>query len=124
MSALDIPTAARRALLGESIASIAIEYRQQLLDSVGLAADEATPTTFRKETLRFTGKLCRHLAEKRPGDARVETALSDWAMQCDDYDAFDALLATFRDFDGRDQLMRKGRALFPRPLTAHWDDES
>lgn len=122
MSAIDLPTAAGRALLGESIASIAIEYRQQLLDSVGLTPEDATANTFRTETMRFCGRLCRYLADRRAGDSRVETALADWVLQVDDYDAFDALLATFRDFDGRAQLLRRGRALFPRALTAHWDD--
>ena len=119
---MDVPTASRRVLLGESIAHLAAVYRQSLLDSVGLTAEEASPTTFRKETLRFVGKVCRHLAERHAGDGHVETALTEWAQQVEDYDAFDALLSTFRDFDGRPTLLRRGKALFPGPLTAHWED--
>ncbi|HLU40470.1 MAG TPA: hypothetical protein VK081_13890 [Planctomycetota bacterium] len=120
---MDLADASKRVLLGESIASLAAAYRQSLLDSVGLTAEEATPDTFRKETLRFAGKLCRHLAERMPAGSQIEAALIDWVSMVDDYEAFDALLANYRDFDGRAALLRRGKALFPRALTAHWEEE-
>ncbi len=120
---MDIPVASRRVILGETIAHLAAVYRLQLIESVGLTVEEATASTFRKEALRFAGKVCRHLAERHASDGHVETALAEWAHQVEDYDAFDALLATFRDFDGRPALLRRGKALFPGPLTAHWDDQ-
>ena len=119
---MDITVASRRVLLGESIAHLAAVYRQQMLDAVGLTPEEASPTTFRKEAVRFAGKVCRHLAERHASDGHAEHALAEWAQQIEDYDAFDALLATFRDFDGRPALLRRGKVLFPGPLTAHWED--
>jgi hypothetical protein len=43
-------------------------------------------------------------------------------MQSDHYEAWDSLLSGFA-VDGREALVRRGRVLFPGPLTAHWDDE-
>jgi len=42
-------------------------------------------------------------------------------MECDHYEAWDALLAGF-DFPGKSALVRRGRMRFPGPLTAHWAD--
>jgi hypothetical protein len=119
---MDIPAAGRRVLLGESIAQLAALHRQQLLDAVGLDADDAAPSTFRKEAVRFAGKVCRYLAERHAHDSHAQNALAEWAQQVEDYDAFDALLGTFKDFDGRPALVRRGKALFPGPLTAHWEE--
>jgi hypothetical protein len=119
---MDVVAASRRVLLGESIASIAAVYRQGLLDAVGLDEEDATPLTFRKETLRFAGKVCRHLAERHASHGYVATALAEWARQVDEYEAFDSLLSAYRAFDGRDALLRRGKALFPGPLTAHWEE--
>ncbi|MEZ5966686.1 MAG: hypothetical protein R3F56_22805 [Planctomycetota bacterium] len=120
---MDVLAATRRVLLGESIATLSATYRQGLLDSVGLTDDETSPDTFRKETLRFAGKVCRHLVEHHAAHGYVATALTDWARRVDDYDAFDALLSTYRDFDGRPAILRRGKILFPGPLTAHWEEE-
>lgn len=117
---MDIDVASRRILLGESIASLAADYRRALLDALGLTQEDAAPTTFQKESVRFAGKVCRHLAERHATHGYVQTALADWARMVDDYDAYDALLGTFPDFDGRESLLRRGKALFPGPLTSHW----
>lgn len=121
---MDIQTASRRVLLGESIASLIAVYRQELLDSVGLSEEEAAPTTFLKEAHLFAGKVCRNLAEHHASHGYVGTALADWARRAHDYDVFDALLSTYRSFDGRAALVRRGKALFPGPLTTHWEDEA
>lgn len=119
---MDIPEAIDRILLGESLRDIAIAKRDQMLRDVGLERHEARPTTFVAEVTRFTNRLCRELGERHAGDSRAETALIRWANLVDEYEAFDALLANFRDFDGRDALVRRGQNLFPGPLTAHWTD--
>lgn len=120
---MKLPEAIERVLLGESLRDIAIAKREQMLADVGLAADEARPTTFVAEVTKFTNQLCRELGERHAGDSRAEVALVRWANLVDEYDAYDSLLANFRDFDGRDALVRRGRNLFPGPLTAHWTDE-
>jgi len=120
---MDVLAASRRVLLGESIANLFAIHRGELLDAVGLSEDEASPDTFKKESMRFAGKLCRHLAERHAAHGYVATALAEWARRVDDYDAYDSLLATYRAFDGRETLLRRGKALFPGPLTAHWEDE-
>lgn len=120
---MDIGTATRRVLLGEALSSIAGAHRRELLESVGLTDEEASATTFLTDTKRFIGRLCRHLVDRSGDDSRVSAALTDWVRRDDGYDAFDALLSTFRSFDGRDALLRRGQALFPRTLTSHWDDE-
>ena len=38
----------------------------------------------------------------------------------EDYDAFDALLSNYK-FAGREIIIRRGKQLFPGPLTAHWE---
>ncbi len=119
---MEIGAAAQRVLLGEALASIAGDYRRELLESVGLSDEDASETTFLPETKRFVGRLCRHLADRHGEDSRVSAALSEWARRDDSYETFDSLLSTFSRFDGRDALLRRGRALFPRTLTAHWDD--
>lgn len=118
---MEVGIAIRRVLLGESIASVAAVYRQGLLDTVGLGVEEAAPSTFRKETLRFAGRVCRQLADRHAEASQVESALCEWVCQVEDYDAFDALLSAFPSFDGRDAILRRGKVLFPGPLTAHWE---
>jgi hypothetical protein len=119
---MDVASATRRVLLGESIASLAASYRQAMLAAVGLTDEEASPATFHKEAVRFAGKVCRHLAERSAHDAHVQAALIEWAQQVEDYDAFDALLTAYPAFDGRAALLRRGRTLFPGTLTAHWEE--
>ena len=111
--------ASARVLQGESIASIAAAYRQDLLDSVGLRPEEAKAATFRKETTRFVNRLCRELGDRNLGDRRVAMALREWVEQSREYECWDALLAGF-EFEGRDKMVERGKVLFPRTLTAHW----
>jgi hypothetical protein len=100
---------------------IAAEYRDELVESFGFRPEEVTPETFRSEVATFMRKLARHLGDRHGGDPRVGYALQQWVMFCDHYEAWDALLTGFR-VDGRDALVRRGKVLFPGPLTAHWDD--
>jgi hypothetical protein len=66
-------------------------------------------------------KFARHLGDRHAGDPRVGQALRDWVELSDHYEAWDALLSGFR-CEGRETLLRRGRMMFPRPLTAHWED--
>jgi hypothetical protein len=120
---MQVPEAARRALLGEPLTELAATYRAGLLAAVGLDPKDASPTTFEREARRFVSKVCRHLSERHAEASHVAVALRDYVNQVDDYDAFDSLLATFPAFEGRDAVLRRGRALFPRALTAHWNDD-
>lgn len=116
---MDLDQAEERVLLGEPLDAIAAAYREELLQSVDLRADEADPATFAKETRQFMGRLCRRLSDRHSADHRVRLALQEWVQRVDDYEAWDALLSTW-DFDGKALLIRRGRMLFPGPLTAHW----
>lgn len=119
--ALDLENAAERVLLGESLLHLAADYRQQLIGDMNLGEGDVSASTFRSETERFISKLCRHLGDRHGEDNRVMIALRDWCLRVEDYDAYDVLLSGFR-FDGREVFIRRGRQLFPGPLTAHWDD--
>ncbi|MCA8951745.1 MAG: hypothetical protein KDE27_19710 [Planctomycetes bacterium] len=117
---MDVSTAADDVLLGASLRQIAAEYRDELIDGFGFRRDEVTPETFRAETGTFMRRLARHLGERHAGDPRAGHALREWVMLTDHYEAWDALLSGF-EIDGRDALVRRGKVLFPGPLTAHWE---
>lgn len=119
--AMDLRAAVGEVLLGASIAQIASTYREQLIGDFGFRQDEVTADTFRDEVAAFLRKLARHLGDRHVGDRRVGHALRDWVQQCDHYEAWDALLTGFA-VEGREALVRRGRVMFPGPLTAHWDD--
>ena len=119
--AFDIPAAVGEVLLGASITQIAAMYREQLIAEFGFRPDEITADTFGGESASFLRKLARHLGDRHAGDRRVGHALRDWVQQCDHYEAWDALLSGFT-IEGREALVRRGRVMFPGPLTAHWDD--
>ena len=119
---MDLPTAADRVLLGESLEQIAQAYRADILESFGMDPDQTSSETFRKESRAFVSKLCRELGDRRRGDARVSTALVRWIRRFEDYDAYDALLSNFTTFEGREHVLARGRKLFAGPLTAHWED--
>ena len=121
---MEVSDAVDRVLLGESLAQIRSDWRAEALDSLGMQPDEARPETFLKEATQFTAKVCRQLGDRHAGDSRAATALADFVRRVDDYDAFDALLANFKSFDGRDLILRRGRTLYPGPLTAHWDEDA
>lgn len=118
---MDIAHAVREVMLGASLREIAVDFRQELLKSFGFRPEETTPDTFRSEVAAFMRKLARHLGERHAGEPRVGHALRDWVMLCDHYEAWDALLSGFH-VDGREALVRRGRVMFPGPLTAHWAD--
>lgn len=120
---MNVTEAVDRVLLGESLGMIGAEWRIEALRSVGMEPEEARPETFRKEAIAFVNKVCRQLGERHEGDSRAEAALITWARRVDEYDVFDSLLDHFRHFEGRDSLVRRGKMLFPGPLTAHWDDD-
>jgi hypothetical protein len=119
---MDIQEAVDRVLLGEPLGTLGAHWRAEALQSVGLDPEEARPETFRKEAIQFLNKVCRRLGERHQYDSRAEAALITWARRIDEYDVFDSLLSNFKKFEGRDSLVRRGRQLFPGPLTAHWDD--
>ena len=56
----------------------------------------------------------------RDARLKVPAALQDWVRLVEDYDAFDALLSNYK-FAGREMVIRRGKQLFPGPLTAHWE---
>jgi hypothetical protein len=116
---MDLPRAVDDVLLGASLRQIAAAYRQHLIDAFDFRPDEVTPTTFAAETTAFMRKVARHLGDRHRGDARVLAALREWVASVDHYEAWDALLAGF-EFAGKAALVRRGRVLFPGPLTAHW----
>ena len=117
---MDVREAIERVLQGESLAMLAAAYRTELLRSVGLEPKEAQRSTFQNETRRFINKLCRELGDRHAGDPRVLVALRDWVVRVNDYEAWDALLASFQ-FEGKETFVERGRTMFPGPLTAHWD---
>ena len=116
---MDLEQATERVLLGESMRSIAIAHREDLLAGIRLDPREALPETFAAETSSFMKALCRVLAERWSGDRRVLVALREWVRSVQDYEAWDALLTHF-DFEGKQQLIQRGRTLFAGPMTAHW----
>jgi hypothetical protein len=118
---MDVSAAAADVLLGASLQQIASEVREQWIRDFQFRPEEVTADTFCVEVAAFMRKLARHLGDRHVGDARVGAALRDWVAQCDHYEAWDALLSGF-DFAEREVLVRRGRVLFPGPLTAHWGD--
>ena len=118
---MELPSAVEDVLLGASLQSVAARFRAELIEHFGLGEEDVTDDTFAPETRSFMRKLCRHLGERHFDDGRVEWALREWILRSEDYEAWDALLANF-DFEGKEALVRRGRVLFPGPLTAHWTD--
>ena len=118
---MNVKAATADVLLGASLAQVAADCREHLIRDFGFRREEVTAETFRSEVAGFMRTLARHLGERHSGDARVGHALRQWIMQCDHYEAWDSLLTAFA-VDGREALVRRGRMLFPGPLTAHWDD--
>ena len=120
---MDLQEAAERVLLGESLVGLSRQYREELLLEMGFDLEEAPDDLFRKETMRFVNQLCRHFGDRHAGDRRVAAALENWVRQVEEYDAFDTLL-THYEFESRAAVMRRGKILFPGPLTAHWAEAS
>ncbi|MCC7399694.1 MAG: hypothetical protein IT455_21700 [Planctomycetes bacterium] len=118
---MDIAAAVEDVLLGASLEQVAAGCRAELIKDFGFRPEEVTPETFRSEVAAFMRKLARHLGDRHPGDARVGHALRQWVRSSDHYEAWDALLTGFQ-VEGREALVRRGRVLFPGPLTRHWDE--
>lgn len=116
---MDIPEAIADLQHGASLLEIASEYREILIADVGLRPEQVTAQTFRSEVSAFMRQLARHLGDRHAGEPRIGHALREWVRHSDHYEAWDALLSGFA-VDGRDALLRRGRVMFPGPLTAHW----
>ena len=120
---MDLDRAVERALQRQPLQQIAGEYRQDLLDGLGIRSEDAGRDTLQKETQEFVGRLCRALGDLHAGDTRIGSAMAEWARRVDDYDVYDSLLSNFDGFPGRESLMRRGRILFPRAMTDHWEGD-
>ena len=118
---VELTESAEHVLLGEPLRSVAESYRTALLVEMGFDPEDAPDDLFRKETMRYMNQLCRHLGDHHAGDSRVAATLRDWVRVVEEYDAFDTLLTHYK-FESRDAVLRRGRVLFPGPLTAHWGD--
>ncbi|MEC8252642.1 MAG: hypothetical protein VX044_05470 [Planctomycetota bacterium] len=118
----DIQRAADDVLLGASMRQVADEFRERLIEDFGFRPEEVTQDTFKDEVGAFMRALARHLGDRHASDARVGEALETWVRFSDHYEAWDALLAGAFEIEGRDALIRRGRMLFPGPLTRHWDE--
>jgi hypothetical protein len=116
---MEIHRAVADVMLGASLRQIAADCRLERIAAAGLRAEDAAPDAFRDEVAEFMRQLARHLGERHRGDPRVGQALREWVAESEHYEAWDALLSGFR-FEGRAGLVRRGRMLFPGPLTAHW----
>ncbi len=118
----DIQRAAKDVLLGATMRQVAAEYREQLIEDFGFRPEEVNQETFRDEVAALMRALARHLGDRHQGDPRAGEALETWVRFTDHYEAWDALLAGGFDVEARDALIRRGRMLFPGPLTRHWDE--
>ena len=118
----DIRRAADDVLFGASMRQVAHEFRERLIEDFGFRPEEVTQETFKDEVAAFMRALARHLGDRHPGDARVGEALETWVRFTDHYEAWDALLAGSFDVESKEALIRRGRMLFPGPLTRHWDE--
>jgi hypothetical protein len=116
---MNVAAAVAEIRLGASMQQVAAAFREQLLRDFQFRPDEVTPATFQPEVASFMRKLARHLGDRHAGEPRIGQALREWVMVSDHYEAWDALLSGF-DVDDRATLVRRGRVLFPGPLTAHW----
>ena len=118
----EIQRAAEDVLLGATMRQIADEFREQLIEDFGFRPEEVTQDTFKGEVATFMRALARYLGDRHPGDARVGEALETWVRFSDHYEAWDALLAGAFEVEAKEALIRRGRMLFPGPLTRHWDE--
>ena len=118
----DIRRAADDVLLGASMRQVAHDFRERLIEDFGFRPEEVTQDTFKEEVAAFMRALARHLGDRHQGDARVGEALETWVRFTDHYEAWDALLAGSFDVESKEALIRRGRMLFPGPLTRHWDE--
>lgn len=118
---MDLAQAVQEVQEGSSLLQVAAEFRADLIAHFGFRPEEVTSQTFRGEVEAFMRKLARHLGDRHAGEPRIGEALRQWVLRTDHYEAWDALLSGF-DIDGREALVRRGRVMFPGPLTAHWSE--
>ncbi len=119
---MDQAEAIQRVVEGEPLRLLAAAYREELIrDLLDEDPAEAAPSLFLKETTLFMNKLCRSIAEQFAGERRMASMLMEYVEFVSDYDVYDALLGHFEDFEGRSQILQKGKILFAGPMTAHWD---
>lgn len=118
---MDLAAAVKDVLLGASLRQVAAAHREDLIHAFGFRADEVTDATFATETAAFVRKLARQLGDQFAGHPGVGQALRDHVLGSELYEVWDALLSGF-DFEDRAMILRRGRMLFPGPLTAHWPD--
>ena len=116
---MEISHAVADVLCGASLQQVAADYRARLVADLGLRTEEVAGDRFRDEVATFMRGFARHLGDRHAGNPRVGQALREWVRLSDHYEAWDALLSGFA-VDGREALVRRGRMLFPGPLTAHW----
>lgn len=120
MVAVDITIAVGELQDGASLLEVASDFRERLIADAGVRAEEVSESTFQTEVADFMRSLARHLGERHAGERRIGHALREWVRHSDHYEAWDALLSGF-DIDGREALLRRGKVMFPGPLTAHWN---
>jgi len=118
---MDLVAAIKDVLLGASLRQIAMTYREDLIASFGFRPEEVTDATFANETTAFLRRLVRQLGDQFPGHPGVGRALRDHVLGSDLYEVWDTLLSSF-EVEDRAMLLRRGRVLFPGPLTAHWPE--
>lgn len=118
---MDIETAVTEVQHGASLLQVASDFRAALIADFGFRPEEVTPETFRTEVAAFMRRLARHLGDRHAGEPRIGQALRDWLRHSDHYEAWDALLSGFA-VEEREALVRRGRVMFPGPLTAHWTE--
>lgn len=118
---MDVQQAVQEVREGASLQQIAADFRDDLIAHFGFRPEEVTAETFANEVDAFLRKLARHLGDRHAGEPRIGEALREWVRHSDHYEAWDALLSGF-DVDDREMLVRRGRVMFPGPLTAHWTE--
>ncbi len=116
---MDLSRALTAVLHGASMQQVAVDARAERLAALGLRPDDAEPAGVRDAVTAFMRSLARHFGDRHAGDPRIGQALREWVRHCDHYEAWDALLSGF-DVEGRHGLLRRGKLMFPGPLTAHW----
>lgn len=116
---MDISQALSFVLSGASLRQVAADCRAERIAALGLRPDEVDAAAFRDEVAAFMRTFARHLGDRHAGNPRVGQALREWVLHCDHYEAWDALLSGFA-IEGREALLRRGKVMFPGPLTAHW----
>lgn len=118
---IELQAGVQRVLEGESLRQLFAAYREELLVDMDFDPKQAPPHLFQKETRRFIHEVVRALGDRHAGDRRAAAALEDFVHFSEDYEVFDTLLSHF-EFQSRAQVLSRGRVLFPRTLTGHWEE--